>query len=353
MVQRNFYTILGIDHDASESEIKKAYRRLAVKFHPDKNPGDKESESRFLEVSAAYEVLSDEKKRKHYNNSLYTSQSGIAWNIFDIYNKSFDGFKNLFTDVYNDFLGSYNKSEINKKRTGSNIKLKTNITIRQAAFGTKKTIEYDSLEKCRNCRGTGAKHEKDIVLCPSCRGAGIIDYEHGFFRVKRICRECEGDGTVITEVCADCKGNGRVRKTIRKSFKIPPSVENESWLVFPKKGNMGVRGAKRGNVHLYVNIEEDPFFKRDGNDIRCEVPISFTQAALGDEIPVQTLDGEKNIRIPSGTQSGEKIEIRGEGLIGKNNRRGSQFVKFIVVTPKKLSKKEKALLLELQSSGKE
>lgn len=352
MGKRNFYKILGIEKDATEIEIKKAYRRLAIKFHPDKNPGNKDYEDRFLEVAAAYEVLSDEKKRKEYNNLLFSSGINVQWNIFDVYNRSFDGFSNLFTDVYNDFLGFYNQTDIRSKRKGSDIKLKTDITIHQAAFGMKKTIEFEAYRKCASCNGTGAPHKKDTSICLSCKGSGIIEYEHGFFRVQRICRECEGEGAIIINPCNECKGNGRVVQKLKSTFKIPPGVEEESSLRFANKGNAGICGGHRGNLYLQINIAEDKFFKRDGNNIRCEVPISFAQAALGANISVPTLDGKKEIRIPSGTQSGKEIEIKGNGIIGKNSRRGSQFVKLIVTTPKKLSKKEKALFLELDKSEK-
>ncbi|RMF92655.1 MAG: molecular chaperone DnaJ [Candidatus Schekmanbacteria bacterium] len=352
MENRNFYEILGVSHDATESEIKRAYRKLAIKFHPDKNNGSKKYINRFLEVAAAYEVLSDAKKRKEYNALLLSSKGNISNDVFEVYKRSFNGFSSLFNDIYNDFVGFYNKKDILKKKKGGDIKLTTDITLHQAAFGTKKTIEYDAFRKCTLCNGSGAIYEKDKSLCPSCAGVGIIEYEHGFFKVQRICRECEGDGFIIKNPCHNCNGDGRVKKKIKKTFKIPPGIESKSSLRISNKGNVGIRGGKAGDLYLYINVLEHEFFKRNGNDINCEVPISFTKAALGGVISVPTLNGEKKIKIRAGTQSGERIEIKGEGIIGKNNKRGSQFVKLIVTTPQNLTEKEISLFRELEKSGR-
>jgi len=345
---RDFYQILGINHDATETDIKKAYRKLAIKFHPDKNPGSKESEDKFKEIASAYEILSDGKKRQEYNDTIFRHGVGNDWDLFDFYESSSSGFRNIFDGIVNDFEGYHYSPHVHAQKKGSDIRIRTEITLTDVAFGKESVIEVERFDTCHSCNGTGAELKQGKSICPICKGIGSIVYHHGFFKVERTCRCCFGEGYIVLRECGKCSGTGRTKIIRNESFKIPPGVETNTWLRFTGNGNSGIRKGKSGDLLLHIRITDHELFQREGNDIKCEIPISFTQAALGDDFEVPTLYGNTKVSMPHGTQSGNIIEIKGKGLPDKNTKKkGNQFVKFKVLTPVNLTAKEKELLREL------
>jgi molecular chaperone DnaJ len=338
---KDYYELLGVARDASEADIKKAFRQLALKYHPDRNPDNKESEDKFKEVSEAYSCLIDAEKRAHYDRFGTAEGVGAGYSPFG------GGFGDVFEDIFGDFFGTFTGHRKPRPTKGQDLRYDLDITLMEAAFGIEKMIEVPRWEDCGECHGSGSAPGKAPVVCQHCKGAGQVRIQQGFFSISKTCDRCRGAGKVITDPCKACKAQGKVRTFRTISVKMPAGVDTGSRLRISNEGEIGFHGGPRGDLYIYLNVEEHPFFKRDGNDLYCEVPISFPQAALGAEIEVPTIDGTQKIKIPSGTSSGKIFHMKGKGVqkLGGVNR-GDQIVSFYVDVPKSLSQRQRELLEE-------
>ncbi len=338
---KDYYEILGVLRDASETDIKKAFRQLAMKYHPDRNPDDKESEEKFKEANEAYSCLIDSEKRANYDRFGTAEGLGAGYSPFGA------GFGDIFEDVFGDFFGTFTGRRKPRPTKGQDLRYDLDITLMEAAFGIEKTIEVPRWEDCVECNGSGSAPGKMPVTCQNCKGTGQIRTQQGFFSISRTCNRCGGTGRVITDPCKDCKGQGKVRKFKTINVKIPAGVDTGSRLRISNEGEIGFHGGLRGDLYIYLNVEEHPFFKRDGNNLYCEVPISFPQAALGAEIEVPTIDGTQKLKVPAGTPSGKIFHLKGKGVqkLGSTSR-GDQLVRVNVDVPKSLTPKQRELLEE-------
>jgi molecular chaperone DnaJ len=348
---KDYYERLGISRNASEAEIKKAFRQLALKYHPDRNSGNKTAEEKFKELNEAYSCLSDPEKRANYDRFGTAEGLGGGFGPFS----TGTGFGDFFDDVFGDLFGTFGGQRSQRPTKGNDLRYNLDINLEEAAFGTEKIIEFSKQENCSGCKGTGSQPGKNPETCPSCKGTGQMRFQQGFFSVSRTCGKCHGAGKIITNPCKTCKGSGRMQQKKSINIKFPPGVDIGSTLKVSSEGESGFYGGPPGNLYVVLNVEEHPFFKRDGTEIFCEVPVSFTQAALGTEIEVPTLDGSANLKIPPGTPSGQLFYIKGKGIprVGRHQR-GNQIVKVYIVVPKKLTSRQKELLEEFTAiSGDE
>lgn len=355
-MSQDFYSLLGVDKGASESDIKKAYRKLAMKYHPDKNPGDKEAEKKFKEISQAYEILKDPAKRQQYDRfgSAGGPQGGGAGG-FDFESAGFDGFSGMnFSDIFNDFFGdsagrSSSRSRKSRAQRGADLRYNIEISLEDAYNGCEKEITFEAAEKCNVCNGTGAESGSKPEVCGTCNGAGKIRAQQGFFIVEKTCHTCNGTGEIISNPCKACHGAGRVNKEKKIKVKIPAGVEEGNKIRISGEGEAGVREGPAGDLYIFVSIKEHEFFHRQGSKIQCYVPISFAKAALGGKINVPTIAGSKvELKVPPGTQNNAKFRLRGEGMSMLNSSaKGDMFVEVKVEVPVKLTAKQKELLKEL------
>ncbi|MBM4136560.1 MAG: molecular chaperone DnaJ [Nitrospira sp.] len=338
---KDYYGILGVSSDASDADLKKAFRQLALKYHPDRNPDDKESEEKFKEINEAYSCLSDPEKRVNYDRFGTAEGVGPGVSPFGA------GFGDIFEDIFGDFFGTFTGQRRPRPTKGNDLRYDLDITLMEAAFGSEKTIEVPKWETCSECRGTGSAPGKGPVTCSHCKGTGQIRFQQGFFSISKTCGRCNGAGKIITDPCKTCKGNGAVRRSKDITVKIPAGIDSGSRLRITGEGDPGLYGGPPGDLFVILNVEEHPFFKREGTDLFCEIPISFPHAALGAEIEVPTLDGISKIKIPAGTSSGRIFHIKGAGLpkVG-GHVRGDQNVRVYVDVPKKLTPRQKELLEE-------
>ncbi len=340
---KDYYKILGVSRDASQEEIKKAFRRLALKYHPDRNQGNKEAEEKFKEINEAYAVLGDPEKRAQYDRYGTADVSGFETG-FGFGSTFGEFFEDLFEDFFGTFTGRRRRA---RPRKGHDLKYDLTITLEEAARGVEKEIRVPRWQVCPDCGGSGASPGAGPVSCPQCEGTGYIRYQQGFFSVTRTCPRCQGLGTFIKDPCSRCDGQGKVRQYREISLKIPAGVDNGSRLRISGEGELGEHGGPPGDLYIVLHVEPHEFFQRQGDDLYCEVPISFPQAALGGEIEVPTLYGPEKIHIPSGTQSGTEFVLKGKGMprLG-SSRRGNLVVRVYIDVPKKLSQKQRELLEE-------
>jgi molecular chaperone DnaJ len=318
--KRDYYEVLGVDRNIGEEDLKRAYRKLAVKYHPDKNPGDHEAEEKFKELGEAYEALSDPNKRAAYDRYGHAAfQNGMGGGGGGFHDP-FDLFKEVFSGgggggVFEQFFGGGGGGvDSSGRQRGSDLRYDMQITLEEAAKGCEKEIEIRKLDACEPCTGSGAQKGSKAVTCPTCRGRGQVVASRGFFQVAQTCPACHGSGRIIEKPCPSCQGEGRVEKTTRVKIKIPPGIDSDSRLRSTGGGEAGLRGGASGDLYVVVHIKEHEVFTRNGMDLACEVPIPFTTAALGGEIRVPTLDGAVSLKIPAGTQSGSTFRIRGLGM---------------------------------------
>lgn len=359
MAKRDYYEVLEISRTASQDEIKKAYRKLALKHHPDRNPDKKaEAEEKFKELSEAYEVLSDADKRARYDRYGHEgvksafSSSGFSWNDFT----HFNDIEDIFGDIFSSFFGGGTSG--GRRRTsnrGRDIKINYAITLEDAFKGVEKEITFSRLEICKECNGSGAAKGSKAKTCSKCRGTGQVRYSQGFFTLSTMCESCHGEGTVIENPCQKCRGNGRVNEKIQVKVKIPPGIDTGMSLRLVGEGEAGPNNGPRGDLYLVIYVQEHDIYKRDGEHLYFEIPISFVQAALGDEIEIPTLDGKETLAIPPGTQTNEIFTIRNAGMPSdmRSSSRGNLFIKVIVQVPKKLNEEQKKLLREYAQAGNE
>ncbi len=353
MAKRDYYEVLGVGRNASEDEIKRAYRRMAIKYHPDKNPGDKEAESKFKECAEAYEVLSDAEKRKRYDQFGHEGLRGTGMhdfsrmNVEDIF--SMFGFDDFFSGIF----GGRGRRPGRRTQVARGYDLETTVelTLNDVAGGTEKTIEFTRQDTCPECNGNGCAKGTKPGRCSTCGGSGQVVRGGGFFQMVSTCPACRGSGEVITNPCKKCKGTGRVPKKRVVTIKVPAGVHEGQSIRVANEGEPGRNNGPRGNLYCYVRIKPHEFLERDGNNLIAVVPISFTQATLGASIDVPSLNGTRQIKIPPGTQYGSVFRIKGQGLPDIRSRRtGDQLVQVTVETPTRLNDKQQELLREFAST---
>ena len=357
--KRDYYEVLGVDKSASADDIKKAYRKLAMKYHPDRNPGDKSAEEKFKEVGEAYEVLSDADKRSRYDSYGFAGvDPNFNPNAGGGFGGGFGGAGFDFGDIFGDFFGggaSSRSASQNAPRRGENVMARLELTFEEAAFGCEKEVSAPRIENCPTCHGTGSADGK-IETCSRCHGTGQEQVVQSFMGMRMqtatTCSQCGGRGTIIKTPCSTCKGKGTVRKNNRVKVTVPAGIDNGQTLRVRSEGCVGANGGPNGDLLVEVRVKAHETFVRDGYDIRCAVPISFTQAALGAEIQVPTLEGNVPYTIPEGTQTGKEFVIRDKGIPELNNsrRRGDLRFTVVVETPTKLTREQKELLRKLDGS---
>ena len=346
--KRDAYEILGVPRDADEEAIKKAYRRLAVKFHPDKNPGNPEAEELFKELGEAYEILMDPDKRAAYDRFGYSAFSGSSSpGSSSGFHDPFDLFREVFGSsggsIFEQFFGSKANESSNR---GSDLRYDLQISLEEAAFGAEKEIEIRKLDTCKSCNGTGAQKGSRIVTCPVCRGRGQVISTRGFFQVAQTCPNCGGSGQVIENPCRTCHGEGRVESTSRVKLRIPPGIDENSRLRSSGAGEAGLRGGPPGDLYVVIHIREHPIFTREGHDLHCTMPLPFAVAALGGELKLPVLGGgSASVKVPPGTQSGTLFRLRGHGIPSlRGSHKGDLLVKVEVEVPTKLNPEQRRAL---------
>ena len=354
--KRDYYEILGVARGAGEDELKKAYRRLAVQSHPDRNPGDKQAEERFKELNEAYQVLSDPEKRAKYDRFGHAAfqgpQGAGGFGGFDFS----QGFEEVFSDIFGDFFGTGRGRSRSRNRRGEDLRYDLEVEFEEAARGTEKIVKFQRLTVCDACNGTRARGGTEGArACPTCRGTGQVRTQQGFFSISTTCGQCRGEGSVIADPCTKCQGQGRVRKPVSLSVRIPPGVDNGSRLKLRNEGEAGLTGGQSGDLYVVVHVKEHSLFVRQENDVVIEVPVSFPQAALGSEIEVPTLDGKIKLKVPAGTQSGKVFRLKGKGFADLHGYgSGDQLVRISVETPRRLTTKQRDLLEEFaRASGED
>lgn len=344
--KRDYYEVLGVSKSATDSELKSAYRKLALQYHPDRNPGDKSAEDKFKEAAEAYEVLRDTQKRQMYDQFGHQGLEGSGFS-------GFGGFEDIFSsfgDIFEDFFGfgtrrgGRGRSRVQK---GADLRYDLSISFMDAAFGIETTIDLEKHEICSNCEGTGAESGSHPETCPQCRGVGQVGRSQGFFTIRTTCPQCRGTGQVISNPCGVCRGGGQVLTSKKVSVRIPAGVDNNSRLRLSGEGQPGALGGPPGDLYVFLHVKPHEFFKRDETDVICQIPISFIQAVLGGKVTVPTLNGEKELEIPKGTQFGDVFRFHGEGIPSlRNGHRGDQIIQVTIKTPTNINKKQESLLKE-------
>ena len=351
--KRDYYEVLGVNKSAGEDEIKKAYRSLAKKYHPDMNPGDKEAEVKFKEVNEAYAVLSDSEKRSKYDrfghDAFDPTAGGGGYGGFSGFSGADFDFGDIFSSFFGGATGS-SRSRANAPVEGDDIAARVSVSFEEAAFGCKKEVNFARIENCPDCHGTGAEHEGDIENCPECKGLGRISVRQqtmlGYMQTQRTCQRCSGRGKIIKSPCKNCNGKGRIRINKKLEVNIPSGIDDRQNIILRGQGSAGLNGGPNGDLIIEIRVKEDKIFEREGNNIYCEIPISFVEATLGAEIDIPVLGGEtEKFKIPEGTQSGSDFTLKNKGIPDINTkRRGDLIFKVAVETPKNLNSKQKELL---------
>ena len=352
-MEKDYYQILGTSRDASGEEIKKAYRKLALKYHPDRNPGDNEAEEKFKEASEAYEVLGDLEKRKIYDRygveGLKSSGYGGPSGFDDI----FSNFGDIFEDLFGFGMGGGRRSRQGPVQ-GADLRYDLTISFEDAVHGAEKEVEITKRETCWTCEGSGLRPGYQPQVCPTCQGRGQVMRAQGFFRLSTACPHCQGEGRIITEPCADCDGAGLVAKKKSVSLKIPAGVDSGARMLLRGEGEGGRRGGPSGDLYVVLQVEDHEFFERQGDDIHCTLPLTMTQAALGCKLDVKTIHGVKNLTIPAGTQSGQRFTLKAEGVPHlRQHGRGNMIVTAEVRIPAKLTRRQEELLEEFAAIEQE
>ena len=350
MSKRDYYEVLGVVRTATEVEIKSAYRKLALKYHPDRNPGDKAAEEKFKEAAEAYAVLADTDKRHMYDRFGHAGLGGAATGGFDP--TVFTGFEDILGGL-GDIFGIGEMFGGQRRRggpqRGADLRYDLEISFDESAKGVETTIQIPRNETCETCHGSGAAPGSKPQTCPQCQGRGQLRYQQGFFTVARTCGQCRGSGTIISSPCTACRGSGRVQQQRKLTVKIPAGIASGQRLRLSGEGESGAGGGPAGDLYVVVHVQEHPFFHRDGNDLFCEIPLNYPTLALGGEIAIPTLEGEEMFKIPEATQSGATFRLRGRGMpdVVSGRARGDLLITVKVVTPKKLSKEQRKLLEQL------
>jgi molecular chaperone DnaJ len=353
-MKRDYYEILGVSRNCSSEELKKAYRKLALKYHPDKNQGDKDAEEHFKEAAEAYEVLRDPQKKQTYDLYGHEGIAGTGFRGFSGHQDIFSTFGDLFEDLFGFSTTHRRYGESMGPEAGSDLRYNLEVSFEDAARGAETEIEIVRLESCSSCKGTGMASGSHPTICPTCQGRGQIIRSEGFFRISSTCPHCSGSGTIITNPCKTCQGQGRVRERHKVKVRIPAGVDTGSRLRLRKEGEAGLRGGSRGDLYIVIHVKSHDLFERHGNDIYFRLPISIVQAAVGDKIEVSTLDGHRDLKIPAGTQTGEHFRLKGLGIPDlRGFGAGDQIVEVAVVTPTRLTERQCALLQEFADIERE
>jgi molecular chaperone DnaJ len=356
MAKRDYYETLGVPKNATDDDLKKAYRKLAMKYHPDRNPDSKESEDKFKEAKEAYEILSDAKKREAYDRFGHAGVDPSAAGGFGGAGAGaagFGGFADVFGDIFGDIFGQGGRGGGGRSNVyrGADLRYSMEITLEQAALGHATEIRVPSWESCDACHGSGAKPGTKPKACHTCGGQGSVRIQQGFFSIQQTCPTCHGTGKVIPDPCQVCDGVGRVKKTKTLEVKIPAGIDEGMRIRSAGNGEPGVNGGPAGDLYVEIHIKQHPVFQRDGDDLHCEIPISIVTAALGGKVHVPTLAGRAEIDLPEGTQSGKTFRLRGKGIKGvRSSYPGDLYAHVAVETPVRLTDKQKKLLRELEAS---
>ena len=342
--KRDYYEILGVGRNADEIELKTSYRKLALKYHPDRNPGDKQAEENFKEASEAYEVLRDPQKRNIYDQFGHQGLEGSGFS-------GFSGFEDIFSSfggIFEEFFGfSTGRSSRSRTQRGADLRYDLTLSFMESAFGTETKINLEKLEICPSCQGTKCEPGTHPDTCRQCNGSGQVSRSQGFFTVRTTCYQCSGTGQIIPNPCKSCQGLGQIKVNKKVTVKIPAGVDNGSRLRLSGEGEAGIYGGSPGDLYVFIHVEPHEFFERDNTNIICQINISFVQAALGDTIAVPTLNGKKQLKIPKGTQPGDIFRFRGEGIPSlRNGKRGDEVIQVLIKTPTHLNKKQETLLKE-------
>jgi len=353
MAKQDYYSLLGVERGCSQEELKKAYRKLAMKYHPDRNPGDKEAEQKFKDINEAYDVLKDEQKRAAYDRYGHAAfeNGGMGGGGGPFGGAGgFGGFADIFDEMFGEFMGGGRRSGPSR---GADLRFNLEVTLEEAFAGKQATIRVPTLAQCDTCGGTGAEPGSKPVACPSCAGIGRIRAQQGFFTIERTCPQCGGAGRVIERPCKTCHGQGRTRKEKTLQVQIPAGVEDGTRIRLAGEGESGVRGSAPGDLYIFVSVAPHRIFQRDGANIYCRVPIPMTTAALGGTVEVPTIDGGRaKVQIPAGTQSGHQFRLKGKGMsVLRSPARGDMYIQAVVETPVNLTKKQQELLREFEKAG--
>ncbi len=362
--KKDYYELLGVSKSATKDELKKAYRKMAIKYHPDKNKGDQESERKFKEVSEAYEVLQDEQKRSaydRYGHAAFEGGGAGPGGFGQGFNSSSQEFSDIFGefgDIFSDLMGGRRggaRSRSEEYNRGSDLRYNLSISLEEAFEGIKKEIEFETLDTCQKCNGKGSESGKAPVDCGTCNGLGNIRMQQGFFMIEKTCHSCQGSGKMIKDPCKPCRGQGRVNKRKKILTSIPKGVDTGSRIRLQGEAEAGLRGGSSGDLYLFITIQRHAIFERDHEDIHCAVPISMITAATGGTIEIPTIDGFKaKVTVPEGTQNGDKFRLKQKGMTVLNSsRRGDMYITVNVEIPVKLTSKQKELLKEFQEIEEE
>ena len=351
MSKRDYYDVLGVSRGASDQDIKSAYRKLAFKFHPDRNPGSKEAEEKFKEAAEAYAVLADTEKRSLYDRFGHAGVRGAGAGGFDP--NVFTGFEDILGGLgdmfgFGDIFGGGRRRG---PQRGADLRYDLEITFEEAARGTETSVQIPRQEACDTCKGTGAAEGAKPTACPQCQGRGQIRIQQGPFMLARTCGYCRGTGSIISKPCTTCRGAGRIEKERKLTVRVPPGIATGQRLRLTSEGEAGPSGGPAGDLYVVIHVQEHEFFQRDGNDLHCEIPVNFPTVALGGEITIPTLDGTEPLKVPEGTETGTTFRLRGKGMPDVGGRgRGDLLITVRVVTPAKLTKDQKKLLQQLGAS---
>ncbi|MGB2907575.1 MAG: molecular chaperone DnaJ [Candidatus Aminicenantaceae bacterium] len=356
MSKRDAYEVLGVSHDASPDEIKKAYRQKAMQFHPDRNPGDPESEENFKEAAEAYSVLADPEKRATYDRFGYGGLRGEDSNGFSGFNSTiFADFEDILGDFFGfglgDLFGGGTRRRPGQPTQGRDLLLELEITLDEAAFGVKKEVKINRMKHCPDCRGSGQKPGAQRATCPQCHGRGQVRYQQGFFAIARPCSQCSGSGQIITSPCENCQGRGKMKEKKTIKITVPAGVDTGMKLRVEGEGDAGDNRGRSGDLYVAIHVRPHKYFEREHDNLICQASISFPKAAMGTRIEIPIFESKEILDVPSGTQSGEVLKLKGKGLRNVNNHhKGDLFVRINVETPRNMSKKEKQMLRSFAES---
>ena len=347
--KRDYYEVLGLNRDASDEDIKKAYRKLAMKHHPDRNPDSKEAEERFKEAKEAYEVLSEAEKRRAYDAYGHAGVNPQMGGMGAGDAAGFGGFAEAFGDIFSDIFGGGQGRGRSSVYRGADLRYNLEIALEQAARGTETKIRIPTMEACETCHGSGAKPGTHPKTCETCHGSGTVRLSQGFFSIQQTCPTCHGSGKMVTDPCATCRGAGRLKKHKTLAVRIPAGVDEGDRIRLSGEGESGVNGGPPGDLYVVIHLKAHGVFERNGDDLHCEMPISFTQAAIGGEIEIPTLDGSAKIKVPAETQTGQVFRLRGKGIKGvRSTYPGDLLCEVVVETPVRLTDRQRDLLRELE-----
>ena len=352
MAKQDFYETLGVSRDVDADELKKAYRKMAMKYHPDRNPDDEAAEIKFKELSEAYSVLSDQQKREAYNrfgHAAFEGGGGPGAGDFDFRSS----FADVFDDLFGDFTGGSRRGARRGPARGADLRYNMEVSLEDAFIGKQAKVRASTSVSCDDCSGSGAKEGTKPTICGACNGVGKVRAQQGFFTIERTCPTCQGSGTVIADPCNRCRGSGRVQKDKTLSINIPAGVEDGTRIRLAGEGEAGARGAPAGDLYIFISVKPHPLFQRDAMNLYCEVPIPMIEATLGGSIDVPTLGGNRaRVTIPSGTQSGHQFRLRSKGMPAlRGGSKGDMYIQVSVETPVNLNKKQKELLKQFDSLG--